>query len=131
MLKFLSIASIICVMGCAAASEPIVETKVQVEPIDGPAACGAYVNAGVLLADRCELACIQSGSSSASCESLWGTNFRDVIAAKDCKDVTSVRDQKALFDQCLPWFATLSCDQLTKEPIMLDASCVDQFQGAK
>ena len=51
--------------------------------------------------------------------------FVDAAALGDCKNITKVRDQKALYGTCFLTLQTINCLELTNGN--LDASCKQQL----
>lgn len=55
----------------------------------------------------------------------WRQSFVDNAVDGDCGNVVDLRDPVELFEECVPSFADITCDQLQNDP--LDSSCEGQL----
>ncbi|MBI2892366.1 MAG: hypothetical protein HYY06_02360 [Deltaproteobacteria bacterium] len=58
----------------------------------------------------------------------WRQSFEDSAPDGDCGNVLDLRDAVELFEECVPSFADMTCDQLQTGP--LDSSCEGQLRVA-
>ena len=82
-----------------------------------------------------EQACLDTADALASSAQRCGLDYQvnfdvfvDVAAGGDCANITAIRDQGALYDECIPFFRSLSCEQLNDPTIQVPEGCKAQFQ---
>jgi hypothetical protein len=57
--------------------------------------------------------------------SLVQTDFERAVGG--CSNITTVRDEDALYDSCIPSLESLSCAALEAGEIVIDSSCNNQL----
>ena len=70
------------------------------------------------------------GEACSRCELADYSQCSDVIlqaVGGDCANVVEVRDLDVFYDECLPWFRSIDCDEMASESFELDASCQSQL----
>ena len=89
---------------------------------DGPrtpeGACVDLVNAFGGLCVRCDIGSFEECRSS----------LLDVVGG-DCANVIDIRDMDEFYEECIPWFNFLSCEEVQSEGFALDPSCRGQLLG--
>lgn len=80
----------------------------------------ALCNAAAEISAESEIRC---GSSRTREEAIQA--FKNLVAFGDCKTVKSIRDASALYDQCLPWLETASCELILRGQVL--PACKNQF----
>lgn len=79
-------------------------------------------------AQACEDTADAVAKAAERCGGSYQANYDAFVQAAvggNCNNTVSVRDRAALYDTCIPSFATISCADLTAGNI--DATCRDQL----
>ena len=55
-------------------------------------------------------------------------SFVQGLANGDCANIVGIRDEPALYDDCIPTLKALTCPQINDPTLKLPASCLGQLQ---
>jgi hypothetical protein len=81
-------------------------------------------------AQACEDTADALASAAQRCGQDYQANYDAFVATGaggDCANILSVRDEDGLYQECIPFLKSLSCEQLTSGNFTLPPSCVSQL----
>lgn len=90
---------------------------------DGPSKQDVAIQGCEDVTQEFETICIRCQFQPAAVDCTpWAANI-----IGNCGFVQDLRDRDELYDQCLPWLRSLTCEQASSDSFVLDSSCKGQL----